>query len=458
MSVQRQTDRKVMPGNETATLAQYAAGLRYEDIPEKALERARNTICDTVGAIVYGYDLPWSQMIVDYATKYGQGGPSRILGPGAPLVQPSMAALANGSLAHAFELDGAAKPSAGTHPCATIFPASLAVAQERGFGGRDLITAFVAATEVMLRIGTATKKSNEHRGFHAPGTTGPFGASVGVGRLLGFDQAKMVNVLGIAASLSGGLVQFSRAGTGGMVKRLHFGRAGESGVMAANLAERGFTGPHDILEGEFGFLRVFCDEYDVSKLTDGLGETFMTMNIYMKRYACHGSCQAPLQGLQELQAKHKFSAADIEWIDIGGGRDLPDRHAIYEPKDPMLAQYSVPFAVALAFFRDPMDPRSFDMAAVADQQILALCRRVRLHHEEGAGSSGASVNLTLKDGRVLKEQVTKIKATPALPPSPDDVYAKYSLLTRHCPRQKMDEVFERLQNIEKEKDFVWLAI
>src|SRR6185436_9372886 len=122
MSVQRQTDRKVMPGNATATLAQYAAGLRYEDIPEKALERARNTICDTVGAIVFGYDLPWSQMIVDYATKYGQGGPSRILGPGAPMVQTSMAALANGALAHAFELDGAAKPSAGTHPCATIFP------------------------------------------------------------------------------------------------------------------------------------------------------------------------------------------------------------------------------------------------------------------------------------------------------------------------------------------------
>jgi 2-methylcitrate dehydratase PrpD len=447
-----------MPANETATLAHYAVSLRYEDIPEKALERARNTICDTVGAIVFGYDLPWSQMVVDYATAYGHGGRSRILGLGGSLVQPAMAALANGSLAHAFELDGGAKPSAGGHPGGTIFPATLAIAQERGFGGKDLITAFVAATEVMLRIGTATKKSNEHRGFHAPGTTGPFGASVGVGKLLGFDQAKMVNVLGIAASLSGGLVQFSRAGTGGMVKRLHFGRAGESGVMAANLADRGFTGPHDILEGEFGFLRVFCDEYDMSKLTAGLGETFMTMNIYMKRYACHGSCQAPLQGLQELQAKHKFAAAHIDWIDVGGGRDLPDRHAIYEPKDPMLAQYSVPFAMALAFFRDPMDPRSVDKAAVADQQILALCKRVRLHHEEGVGGSGASITLTLKDGRVLKEQVTKIKATPASPMTRDDVYAKYSLLTRHCPRQKMDEIFERLQNIEKEKDFGWLAV
>src|SRR4051812_20917206 len=140
------------PMNETATLANYATKLRYEDIPQKVLERARNTISDTLGAIVFGYGLPWSQMVVDYATTYGPGGKSRILGPGGAQVQPGMAALANGALAHAFELDGAAKPSAGTHPCATIFPASLAIAQERGFGGKELITAFVAATEVMLRI------------------------------------------------------------------------------------------------------------------------------------------------------------------------------------------------------------------------------------------------------------------------------------------------------------------
>lgn len=443
---------------ETATLAKYAAGFKYEDIPANALERAKNTICDTVGAITFGYGLPWSQMVVDYATKYGPGGKSRILGPGGSLVQPQMAALANGALAHAFELDGASKPSAGSHPCATIFPASLAVAQERGFGGRDLVTAFVAATEVMLRIAYATKKSNEHRGFHAPGTTGPFGASIGVGKLLGFDAAMMTNALGIAASLSAGLVQFSRSGTGGMVKRLHFGRAGESGVMAANLADRGFTGPHDIIEGEFGFLRVFGDEWDMSKLTDGLGEKFLTMNIYMKRYACHGTCQAPLQALQELQAKNRFSASDIETIDIGGTHDVVDRHGILEPKDPMLAQYSVPFSVALAFFRDPKDPRSFDQAATTDRDILALCQRVRLHDEEKHGSSAATVTLTLKDGRVLKERVEQIKGTPVLPPTRDDVYEKFSLLTRHCEKSRMDEIFDRLQNIEKESNFDWLKV
>src|SRR5215212_6958344 len=112
----------------------------------------------------------------------------------------------------------------------------------------------------MVRIAMATKHTNEIRGFHGPSTTGPFGATVAVGCLLGFDAAKMTNALGIAASLAAGLLQFSRSGTGGMVKRLHLGRANESGVLAANLAARGFEGPHDILEGEFGFLNVFCNE------------------------------------------------------------------------------------------------------------------------------------------------------------------------------------------------------
>jgi 2-methylcitrate dehydratase PrpD len=446
--------------DETATLAKYAANLRYEDIPQEVLERARNTICDTVGAIIFGFGLPWSQMIVDYAKTYGPGGKSRILGPGGGLVQPAMAALANGACAHAFELDGSTKPSVGVHPCATIFPAALAIAQERGFGGRDLITAFVAATEVVLRIGSATKHSNEIRGFHAPGTTGPFGAVVGVGRLLGFDQARMTNALGIAASLSCGLVQFSRSGTGGMVKRLHFGRANESGVLAANLAERGFTGPHDVIEGEFGFLRVFCDEFDMSELTAGLGETFLTMTIYMKRFACHGAAQGQLQALQELQAEHEFSPEDIVSIDVEGHHEMLDRHNIPEPKDPMIAQYSVPFAIALALFRDPKDPRSFDQSAVADERIMALCKRVKLHREEGAGhmTPGASVTLKLNDGRVLKRRVVYFKGTPQSPADRDDVYEKFALLTRDCPRQGTDEIFERLQNIERESDFGWLKV
>jgi len=124
----------------------------------------------------------------------------------------------------------------------------------------------------------------------------------------------------------------------------------------------------------------------------------------------------------------------------------------------MLAQYSVPFAIALAFFRDPKDPRSFDDRAVSDKGILELCRRVRLHAEENAGGSTATVAITLKDGSVLRERVTQVKGTPALPPNTADVFEKFTLLTRHHPSKKMDEIFERLQAMEAEINFDWLTV
>jgi 2-methylcitrate dehydratase PrpD len=444
--------------DETRRVAEYAASLRYEDLPPEVLARAKNTIADTIGAMIYGYELPWSKMIAKYAENVGAGGKSRILGPGSAAVKPPAAALVNGSLAHAFEMDGATKPSAGVHPSATVLPALLAIAQDRGIGGRRVLTAFVAATEVMVRIGRATKKSNEHRGFHAPGTTGPFGAAIGTALLLDLDAAQVTNAIGIAGSLSSGLIQFSRAGTGGMVKRLHFGRAAESGVLAGSLAAEGFTGPHDVLEGEFGFLHAFCDERDIGALLRKLGEEFVTLAIYMKRFPCHGTTQAPLQALEEIQAEHPFSGPEVAEIELVVRPEVVDRHNILNPTDPMLAQYSVPFCLALACYRNSRDPRSFDQSALSDPDILSLCGRVRLIAEAGFARDAATLTIRLKDGWVRSHRVTKVKATPADPPTMADVYEKFSLATRHCPRERMDELFTRLQSLEKEPDLAWISV
>ena len=234
--------------NETAQVADYAVALRYDDIPGDVVERAKQAIADTIASIVYGHQLPWSRIIAALAERTGAGGRSRVLGPGGALVHAGAAALANGALAHAFEMDNLTWPSTGVHPGATLLSAGLAVAQERGIGergsgGRELITAFVAGAEVMIRIGRATKHSNEIRGFHAPGTTGPFGAAIACGRLMHFDAERMKNALGVAGSLACGLLEFARSGTGAMVKRLHLGRAAESGVLAASLAGDGYHRP-----------------------------------------------------------------------------------------------------------------------------------------------------------------------------------------------------------------------
>src|SRR5262247_3854694 len=286
---------------ETIQLAQFASQLRLEDIPAPVIQRAKDSIVDTIATIVFGHGLPWSAIVVAHARRMGGGGRSHILGDGKKPVTAPYAALANGALAHAFELEGAVRPSAGAHPGATILTAALALAQEHELAGRALLAAFVAGSEVLIRIGRATKHSNETRGFHAPGTTGPFGAAVACGHLLGFDTECMTNALGIAGSLSSGLVEFARSGTGAMVKRLHFGRAAEGGLLAANLAADGFTGPATVLEGDCGFLKVYCDEHDVTELTRGLGETWLTQRISMKRYACHTACHTPVQAIVDMK-------------------------------------------------------------------------------------------------------------------------------------------------------------
>ena len=218
--------------------------LRYEDLPPAVVQRAKDCIIDAVSTISFGAELPWSKMIIAYAQRYGAApGKSAILGTGGRQRQRTRRRARQRRLGACFRARrhhlAEQRHASRRRHCS---PLALAVAQERGLGGRDLVTAFVAGGEVMFRIGYATKHSNETRGFHAPGTTGPFGAAVAVGRLRQFDAARMTNALGIAGSLACGLLEFVNAGNGAMVKRLHLGRAAESGVLAASLAARASPG------------------------------------------------------------------------------------------------------------------------------------------------------------------------------------------------------------------------
>jgi 2-methylcitrate dehydratase PrpD len=445
----------------TKHLANYGAALTFGDIPTEVIQRVKNTIADIVGAIVYGHCVPWGRIVCEYVEAVGREGSSHILGSGGRTSPAPLAALANGVLAHSFELDGATKPSVGVHPAATIFPAALAVAQERRRTGRDLITSFVAASEIMIRVGRATKKTNERRGFHAPGTTGPFGAAMAASLLAGADPQTITNALGIAGSLAGGLIQFSQSETGGMVKSLHIGRAGESGVLAARLAERGFTGPNDVLEGKLGFLHAFCDEFDTAELTRGLGEEFCSISIQMKRFPAHGMAQSVLQCLEELQHQYNFAGDDIDTITVAGSATMVDRHDIVNPGGLTHALYSVPFSVALACYRNPRDPRSFDEAALNDSRIQSLCSRIRLVRMDDAApfsTDSCEIMVQLKNGPTLRMRRDDFTGTPTSPPSQADVREKFDILTRHCHPARAREVFDRIQGLESEGDLQWLSL
>ena len=438
------------------TLARFAADLRYEDLPESVVRRAKDCILDTIGVAIFGSHLPWSQAILAHVSRYSPGGPATILAPGGRTAQTPFAALANGAFTHAFELDNLRQPGAGVHAGATIAMPALAVAQEMGADGRDLIRAFVAATEVMFRMGMATLHTPERRGFHEPGLNGTFGSAMASGLLMGLDHEGLVNALGIAGSLSSGLLEFAKSGGGGMVKRLHLGRAAEGGVLAASLARDGFTGPSSVLDGEFGYLNAFCLDSAPDLLTAGLGQEFETLNICIKRYPCHITAHTPVQSLRELMAENAFDGDDVEAIKVAASSKVLSHHNIPEPGDLMLAQYSVPFCLALALYLDPEDAANFSDATVTNPAIRKAAAKVTVElnpRAEEPGMGWASViTVRLTDGREFTRANDTFKGAPQSPQSPAELAAKFDRLTISLGEERSRALLARLARLEEISD------
>lgn len=431
-------------------LAQFAAGMKFEDIPAEVVDRAKASIIDTVAACTFGASLPWSRIISAYGGRNSAPGKAAVIGTGLKLRAP-FAALANGAAAHAFEMDSLCHPSVGVHPGASLTAPGLAVAQARGASGSELITAFVAANEVMYRIGDAGRHSSEKIGFHAPGLTGVFGGAIAAGKLMKLDAAHLAAALGIGGSLCSGLLEFSKSG-GGMVKRLHLGRAAEGGVMAASLAREGFSGPAAVLEGRFGFLNVYCQDADESRLTADLGSTWHSLKTMLKRYACHITAHIPVTAALALKTEHGFKGEDVASIAIAGGEKMVSHHNITEPQDIAMAQYSTPFCVALALCRDPLDPRSFSEESLKDPVIRALAKTAKVELRQGKPQEHALVSrvtVRLKDGRVLEREEHEFPGMPSRPLSREELSAKFLRLTRGtlaAPESTLEQLMS-LENV-----------
>jgi len=440
-------------------LAQFTAELKMSEIPASVIERAKACIIDTVAVATFGSQFPWSRIVTDYAHRYGKGGACTILGSGDTRVHAPYAALANASFAHAFEQDSTHDPNVGAHPGTTILPAVLALSEETQCDGETALLAFVAGCEVLFRIARTSHRSEtppEVLGFHALGLTGPYGVAAAAGRVLKLNAEQITHALGIAGSLSSGLLAFTKAKTGGMVKRLHLGRAAESGILAARLAAAGYTGPETVLEGKFGFLETYCRGADPAQLTAGLREDWEVLRICMKRYACHMTAQTPVQSVRDLMAEHKFRGQDVASMVVEGVEKIVSHNGSKEPGDVAQGQYSVPFCVALALFRDPDDPRSFDASALEDPAIRAVCRNVELrarHKSELSSEKATYLTIRLKDGREFKRYGESFKGMLIDPLTRSDLQRKFMLLTAQLGEATSARQFACLDRLEAQPQF-----
>ncbi|MGH3757015.1 MmgE/PrpD family protein [Actinophytocola sp.] len=389
-----------------AALVDFLAHLRFDDLPKETVDGALAVILDHLLCADLGMDQPWVRLLeAQLRDELGEWSPApatptaAIYGT-ADRVPARVAALVNGTASHGLELDDIYHPGL-IHPGSCVVPAAIATAAgpasaERG--GRDLVTAVVAGYEAIRHICAAVGTRHSYLGFHSTGTIGPFGATVAAGRMVGLDAAGLANSIGIAASFGAGIKAFQNGP--GMIKRVHAGRAAESGLLAAGLAGRGFEGPDGALAGRFGFVEVWGEESerDADRLAAGLGEDFIVeKDVYIKPFSTCGAIHGVLLAAADVRRELGDRVGELERVVVGSARRVAEQNAIDTPTDPMTAQYSVQYGVALALLGEIDDLRRFqDPGTYGDPRVRALIDRTKVEVDRRAEE--AYVRTT--DGRV----------------------------------------------------------
>jgi 2-methylcitrate dehydratase PrpD len=361
----------------TLELANWITGLRHNDLPPRTREVVRIAILDSLGAGVYGHRTPWAQKLLAWARHGAQGGDARVWGEARPTLRAAEAALVNGTAVHAFELDDYC--NAKVHPGAVVIPAAMAMAEQLDSSGADLLTAIAAGYEVMLRSSLALNPSAARlRGWHLTGVCGTFGAAAATASLLKLNAEQTAWALGLAGTQSAGLWAFNADGT--MSKRLHPGKAAHSGVLAAELAQLGFTGPTQIYEtADGGVLKAFSDASDAALLTKDLGAVYHLEQMSIKPYSCCGSAHSYIDAALELRRKLGTPWNPNRGVRVGTSKVVDVQCGFpYNPGSALNAQMSLRYTVAAALLDGQVLPAQFSDAKMSDPSLVGLARRLEL--------------------------------------------------------------------------------
>ena len=293
----------------TQALAEFVANCSDRTIPPQVLARAKLFALDTLVVALAGARAASSKLVVGMVEKLGGNAQASVIGwPTRTSV--TQAALCNGAITHAVELDDDHRTSV-LHPGTVVLPAALAMAEYCGADGKTFLAGLVAGYEVMTRIGDAFLGQQYYAGFHATGTCGVFGAAAAAGRIFGLGATKLTAALGIAGTQAAGLGEWAMDGS--WIKRLHPGKSAEAGVIATLLASTGFTGPNTILEGAQGFLKAFShkDQWDQGIILDGLGTAYRGYATSFKPYACCRFSHQVVDAALAVIDKHGIRPQDI---------------------------------------------------------------------------------------------------------------------------------------------------
>jgi 2-methylcitrate dehydratase PrpD len=435
-------------------LIEFMHGLKLESLPPDIVARAKGCLLDSLGCALFGSLQPWAKIMADEMLAEGSRGRSTVIGRKQTLAAPA-AALCNGTATHGFELDDLLD-EAIVHPGAIIVPAALAAAESADAPGSRLLLGIIAGYEVLNRVGLAAGVEPAHRGFHKTTVIGPVGAAVAAGVILGLNPGQLMSATGLACSTSSGIKSFAAGTGGGMMKRMHAGRAAESGVRMAQLAARDFTAPPAAIDGRFGLLEVYGGKTARPELlTAGIGERWAMECVYVKVYSCCSWIQAAVQQLVALRGPRPLDPEDVRQVRIGVSRYALRNNGEPAPVDIMGAQYSFPYCAALALAGDPADPRLYLEEAIDDAGRRALARRVELYMDEEMEAAypkhyGSRIELVLASGERRASFVLDPHGMPADPVTEQERLEKFTRLAGCAkPSGRVSDIRSAVQRAEK---------
>jgi len=418
-----------MTEDVTYELVKYAVGTEYGDLPSQVVRKTKMLLLDALGCCFAGSSACGVREIVNLVNEWGGKKESTILLYGHRVPAPS-ATFANSVMLHARDLEDT-QDIAVIHCTTPVLPAALALAERENASGEDLIVAVALGVELLCRMGLASPRPQRKGWFHTT-TLGCFASTIAVGKILRLNEKQMMNAVGISYSQFAGNQQCLEEKT--LTKRLQPAFAARTGVFSALLANKGITGPKNILEGKYGFYNLYLDgQYNRDIILDELDKTFEISNLSLKYYpSCRGT-HASIDVALSLSQEHNINADQIKAILVYvtplTNSLVGDPYEIGETPQ-VDAQFSIPYTVARAFLKRDVFIDDFEDEAVRDVATLNLAKKVKVLVDPDAKQSSSFLPLRMevrmKDGKIYRRAATTIKGSPANPMNREECIRKFN--------------------------------
>jgi 2-methylcitrate dehydratase PrpD len=441
----------------TRELASFLARLRYEDVPDGAVERTKELFLDWLGSALAGKNERPVRILERFADEMGPSeGPSEVL-ISRRRTTPLFAALVNGAASHVVEQDDLHNASV-FHPATVVFPAALAAAQQTGASGSELIAASIVGYEAGVRVGSYLGRTH-YRVFHTTGTAGALAAAAAVSHLLGSDEQTTLHALGSAGTQAAGLWEFLRDAADS--KQLHAAKAAADGLLAACLAREGFTGAERILEGERGMAAGMSSDAEPDRLVDGLGDRWAVLETSFKYHAAcrhtHPAADALLKGMEE----QGLTADDIAGVRARVHAPALDvLGPVSDPRTIHQSKFSMGFVLALIANRGGARIDDFTEEALYDAGLRAFSEKVEMVLDEEVDAAYPRrwigvVDIVTSGGERFTSRVEVPKGDPGNLLSREELEEKARKLSAYgggASDEEMDRVVARIWSFDKQAD------